>query len=258
MQKMAYENSVIMKAFQLYAHLSRDGQVGKDMLKEYLVDDEVRGLLDQFAREVDCVTIIAGEQLYLIPETRLSPFHVSNEAIKRNYLRASAVNADIYLMYVSMIVLIGAFYDSYQSIEPTRSFIQIDEWTTLVGERILLLRQQPEEQLKELEKEFSYNWIALIEKWEGMDDIKETASKQSGNTISRVSFMDTVRRFMLAEQLVQDIGNNEITLTEKTKIIVQRYFMELEYNRGILEFLYDFKPANNETESGEATDASDI
>ncbi|MCY9663666.1 DUF6063 family protein, partial [Paenibacillus alginolyticus] len=38
--------------------------------------------------------------------------------------------------------------------------------------------------------------------------------------------------------IVIDIGNQEITLTEKAKVVVQRYFMELEYNRGILEFLY--------------------
>jgi hypothetical protein len=253
---MAFEHTVVIKAFQLYTLLARDGMVGKQLLQEYRADDEVRGLLDQFAREVDCVTLIAGEQLYMIPETRLSPFHITNESIKRTYLRASAVNADIYLMYVCMIVLIGSFYDSYQTIEPTRNFIQLDEWTTLVGERITMLKQHPADQLKELEKEFSYNWTALIEKWDAMDDIKETASRQSGNTISRVSFMDTVRRFMLAEQLIADIGNNEISLTEKTMIIVQRYFMELEYNRGILEFLYAFNP--KEQEKGGGTHAGDI
>ncbi|MNI12239.1 hypothetical protein D3C73_654090 [compost metagenome] len=237
---MALENATVMRAFRLYTLLAREGLVGKEMLQEYMADDEVRGLVDQFAREVDCVTIIVGEQLYMIPQTRLSPFHVTNETIKRTYLKANAVNADIYLMYLSMIVLIGSFYDSYQTMEPTRSFIQLEEWTALVNERIVMLKGHPDNELKDLEKEFSYNWISLIEKWDAMDDIKETAARQSGNTISRVSFMDSVRRFMLAEGLITDIGNQEITLTDKTTIIVQRYFMELEYNRGILEFLYQF------------------
>ncbi|TXK77843.1 DUF6063 family protein [Paenibacillus sp. N3.4] len=243
---MAIENKVVMKAFRIYTLLAREGEVGKELLQQYMADDEVRGLVDQFAREVDCVTLIAGEQLYMIPETRLSPFHMSNEAIKRGYLRANSVNADLYLMYVSMIVLIGSFYDSYQTMEPTRSFIGIEEWTALVNERIAVLKGYSEGELREMEKEFSYNWISVIDKWSGMDDIKETASKQSGNTISRVSFMDSVRKFMIAQQLVMEIGNQEITLTEKAKVIVQRYFMELEYNRGILEFLYQSSSSDEE------------
>ncbi|MFC0212491.1 DUF6063 family protein [Paenibacillus chartarius] len=251
---MAHENATVMKAFRLYTLLAREGAVGKEQLQEYMLDDEVRGLTDQFAREVECVTIIAGDRLYMIPETRLSPFHVSNETIKRGYLRANALNADLYLMYVSIIVLIGSFYDSYQTMEPTRSFIGLDEWTALVNERIAMLRRHPEAELRAMEKEFSYNWMSLIERWEGMDDIKETAARQSGNTISRVSFMDTVRRFLIAQELAADIGNHEITLTEKAKMIVQRYFMELEYNRGILEFLYQFDQGEEEA----VRDAGDI
>ena len=40
--------------------------------------------------------------------------------------------------------------------------------------------------LRQYEKEFSYNWVAIVEKWDAMDDIKETAKRQSGNTISRL------------------------------------------------------------------------
>lgn len=243
---MALDNAAVMKAFQMYVHLARDGQVGKEVLQEYVADDEVRGLVDQFAREVDCVTIVAGEQLYMIPETRLSPFHVSNDYLKRHYLRANAVNADLYLMYLCIIVLIGAFYDSYQTMEPTRSFLRLDEWTEQVDARISMLKGHSEDELRAMEKEFSYHWTSLIEKWEAMDDVKETAQRQTGNTISRVSFIDTVRRFMVAQELVQDIGNQEITLTEKAKIVVQRYFMELEYNRGVLEFLYQFEHRRKE------------
>ena len=74
-----------------------------------------------------------------------------------------------------------------------------------------------------------------------MDDIKETAKKQSGNTISRLSFIDTARRFLIDQGLIVDIGNHEVALTEKAKTIVQRFFMEVEYNRGIFEFIYGFE-----------------
>lgn len=239
-----YSNETVMQAFRLYSQLAMNGAVTKEGLQEYMADDEVRGLVDQFAAEVDSAVIAAGDQLYLIPLVRLSPFHVSNDYMKKTYLRASAVNADLHLMYLAMIVYIGAFYDSYQSLEPTRNFLPLDEWAGLVQERIESLKEHDEEQLKAFEKEFSYNWPAIIEKWDTMDDIKETAKRQTGNTISRLSFLDSVRRFLLDQQLAEEVGAGELALTEKTRVIVERYFMELEYNRGILEFLYHLDERN--------------
>ncbi|NMD69341.1 non-ribosomal peptide synthetase module [Bacillus sp. DNRA2] len=238
---MNYSEQTVLRAFQIYTKLARDGVANKDAVQLYRADDEIRGLLDAFSREVDCVVIGTSEQLFLIPETKLSPFHVSNDWIKRNYLRSGATNGDIYLLYFSTIILFGSFYDSYQSQEPTRQFLRIDEWVRFIGERIDQLKTHDEEELKQLEKEFSYNWSLIIEKWEDMDDIKETAKKQSGNTISRFSFMDTVKRFMVDQELIQEIGNDEVTLTEKAKTIIQRYFMEVEYNKGIFEFIYGFE-----------------
>lgn len=257
---MRYDNDTVMKAFRLYAELSRQGVVEKEGLQQYLADDEVRGLVDQFAREVDCLTLTAGDQLYLIPLVKSSPFHVSNEYLKKSYLRGQAVNADIYLLYVAVIVFIGAFYDSYQSMESTRDFLHVEEWMKLVQERVESLKEHDPEQLKNYEKQFSYNWSAIIEKWDAMDDIKETAKRQSGNTISRLSFMDTARRFLLDQQLVEEVGMQELALTEKTKIVVQRYFMELEYNRGILRFLYDFEGERKAVhhDKGESVDADHL
>ncbi|MET3211840.1 UNVERIFIED_CONTAM: hypothetical protein ABIC26_004808 [Paenibacillus sp. PvR008] len=236
-----YDNETVLKAFRLYAELAQRGVVEREGLQLYLADDEVRGLVDQFAREVDCLAMTAGNQLLLIPLVRLSPFHVSNEYLKKTYLHTKAVNADLYLLYIAVIVFVGAFYDSYQSVEPTRDFLPMDEWLGLVQERIEGLKEHDPEQLRKYEKEFSYNWSAIMEKWDAMDDIKETAKKQSGNTISRFSFMNTVRRFLLDQQLAEEIGEDELVLTERAKIVVQRYFMELQHNRGILQFLYQFE-----------------
>jgi hypothetical protein len=238
---MNYPEQKIIQAFQLYTKLARDGVVGQQAVQLYKADDDIRGLLDMFSREVDCVIVITSEQMFLVPRTKLSPFHVSNDWIKRNYLRTGATNGDIYLLYFATIILFGSFYDTYQSEKPTRSFLRLDEWVHLVQERIDQLKEHDLEELKQFEKEFSYNWSLIIEKWDAMDDIKETAKKQSGNTISRLSFIDTVRRFLIDQGLIVDIGNDEVTLTEKAKTIIQRFFMEVEYNKGIFEFIYGFE-----------------
>jgi hypothetical protein len=238
---MNYPEQKIIQAFQLYTKLARDGVVGQQAVQLYKADDDVRGLLDMFSREVDCVIVITSEQMFLVPRTKLSPFHVSNDWIKRNYLRSGATNGDIYLLYFATIILFGSFYDTYQSEKPTRTFLRLDEWVHLVQERIDQLKEHDLEELKQFEKEFSYNWSLIIEKWDAMDDIKETAKKQSGNTISRLSFIDTVKRFLIDQGLIVDIGNDEVTLTEKAKTIIQRFFMEVEYNKGIFEFIYGFE-----------------
>jgi len=238
---MNYSESKVMEAFELYTILARDGYAGSDALSLYRADDAVRALVDGFAYKVQCVIILAGEKLFLVPETKLSPFHVNNDYLKKTYLKSGATNADLYLLYFSTIVLFGAFYDSYQTLEPTRDFLRIDDWARLVDERIGILQEHNEEELKEREREFSYNWIQIVHKWNDMNDIKESAKKQSGNTISRLSFMDTAKRFLIDQELIHEIGNNEVVLTEKAKTIVQRFFMEVEYNKGILEFIYQWE-----------------
>ncbi|GAA0485285.1 hypothetical protein GCM10008986_08200 [Salinibacillus aidingensis] len=235
---MQYPEQKVMKAFQIYTTLARDGVADSEAVQQYRADDAIRGLLEAFGREVDCVIVTTSEQMFLIPETRLSPFHVRNDWIKRNYLRSGATNGDIYLLYFASIILFGTFYDSYHSQAPTRQFLRLDEWAASIQERIEQLKAHDEEELKELEKEFSYNWSLIIEKWDDMDAIKETAKKQAGNTISRLSFIDTVKKFLVDQGLIQEIGNDELTITEKAKTIIQRFFMEIEYNKGIFEFIY--------------------
>nr|NNM89417.1 non-ribosomal peptide synthetase module [Bacilli bacterium] len=238
----------IMKAFRIYVQLSTQGYADQESVRTVEADDRVRGLLDQFVTEVDSVVVSTGDRLLLVPLVRLSPFHMSNESLKKIALRNNAVNADLYLMYMTIIVLIGAFYDSYQTMEPTRNFLTIEDWMTSVQLRIDALRSHDEKTLQQQSQDYAYHFADIIEKWDAMDDVKETAKKQSGLTISRLSFLDTVRKFLVDQNLLVQIGANELALTDTTKIIVGRYFMEREYNRGILEFLYSYDSRSEKRE----------
>ncbi|MDR3595513.1 DUF6063 family protein [Clostridium sp.] len=236
---ITYNNEQVLQAFKIYSILAKNGYAEKDELRLYISDDMIRGLVDQFSKEVDCTIFLAGEFIYLIPISKDSIFHVSNEAIKKDYLPAKSVNLDIYLMYVSIIVLFGEFYDSYQTIDPTRDFINISDWLESLNERISSLKEHNSDKLKELDKEYDYNWSLIIEKWLDMDEIKETVKVQNARTISRKSFLNSVKNFLEAQELIRDIGNEELELTEKAKTIIQRYYMEYDYNRGILDFMYN-------------------
>ncbi|GAE25366.1 hypothetical protein JCM9140_1357 [Halalkalibacter wakoensis JCM 9140] len=235
---MLLEESVVMRAFTVFRELTRNGFVEGETFEEYSSESQIRRLVEAYAEEVDCKVVAAGDRLYLVPTTKLSPFHITNETMKKTYLKSNATNADIYTMYLATLVLFGEFYDSYATREATRDFIQIDDWVRAVTKRIDFLKEHDLEQLKELEHEYSYNWIQIVEKWDSLDDYKETAKRQSGQTQSRLSFIDSVQRFLKDQELVMEIGNGELRLTEKAKTIVQSYFMDYEYNRGILDFLY--------------------
>lgn len=250
---MKYEQEQIMQAFRLFTTLSVNGSGSEEELRLYFSDDQVRGLAEQFAQGVECTIISAGDKLYLVPTAISSPHHIKNETLKRRYLKSTATNDDIYLMYVAIIVLFGAFYNSYQTLEPTIDFISISEWLHLLDERLQTLKEHDQQVLTEAEREYQYNWLAILEKWDALDDLRETVKNQDRRTNSRLGFLDSVKRFLEAQELVNDIGNYELELTEKAKAIIQRYYMEVEHNRGILEFIYQM-----EAQKGEVVDAGNL
>lgn len=243
---MIYEQEQVTGAFKLFASLAVKGYGDKDELRLYLADDAVRGLVEQFAREVECTVIPAGDQLYLIPLAVSSPFHISNDTLKRLYLPNRSLNADIYLMYVAIIVLLGEFYDSYQTNEPTRDFLPLSQWLNSLNGRILALKELDPGELEKIEREQEYNWKLVLEKWDALNDLKETAKSQDGRTISRLSFLNVVKKFLESQDLVKDIGEDQLELTEKARTIIQRYYMEVEFNRGILEFIYQLEQKERE------------
>ncbi|WP_061214614.1 DUF6063 family protein [Syntrophomonas wolfei] len=239
---MLYEEQQVMEAFRLYTRLALKGYGDKEALRLYLADDVVRGLVEEFAQEVECTVISAGDQLYLIPLALSSPFHVSNQSLKDQYLPAYAVNADIYLMYVAIIILFGEFYDSYQTMEATREFLTLDHWLTRLNERLLALKEINPKELEKMESELEYNWQQVIDKWDALDDLKEKVKARDARTRSRLGFLNTVKKFLEAQDLIRDIGEDEVTLTEKAQTIIQRYYMEVQHNQNILEFIYRNSP----------------
>ena len=102
------------------------------------------------------------------------------------------------------------------------------------------LADMDKEILQKVEEEQEYNWQKILEKWLALDDVKEKAKKLTGVTASRISFLNMTKQFLEKQEMIKDIGNNELEITEKTKVIIQRYYMDYEYNRGLLDFIYQF------------------
>jgi hypothetical protein len=237
---MDYKQQEVLDAYKIYSVLASAGSCATQEIRAYKTDDKIAELVDQFAAIDDAAIITTSDKVYLVPIATTSPFHITNESIKKLYLANSTTNLDIYLMYVTIIILLGEFYNSYQNQDPTLDFITMEQWLEAVNTRLDALGQLDKELLKKVEEEQEYNWTKILEKWSPIDDIKEKAKRQSGNTISRMSFLNTVKNFLESQDMIEDIGDDQFNITEKTKVIVQRYYMDYEYNRGILEFIYQF------------------
>lgn len=237
---MDYMQNQVMEAFEIYAMLAANGEVGRTAAHAYFEDDTIRDLLEKFAQIVQCTIVSDRDNLYLLPVAQTSSFHVTNDSLKRLYMPARSLNLDIYMMYLAIIILFGKFYDSYQSMEPLE-FVPMHVWLSDMSERIDALKNYDAEMLKSLDKEYDFNWSQLLKKWEDMDDLKETVKRQDSRTVSRLALLNTVKSFLEKQNLLIDIGNDEVKLTEKAKTIIQRYYMQDEYNRGILAFIYQYE-----------------
>lgn len=247
-----------MEAFTLYSKLNATGVLDKEEASGFM-DEAIRGVMMSFAETVEATIISAGNYIYLIPLTVHSDYHISNQGIKDKYLPKKATNMDIYLLYVAMIIFIGEFYDSYQTTQPTRDFLTIDDWMIALDERLQSMKQMDEEALLMLEQEYEYNWTGIIKKWDAIDIIKEDVKKQTARTNSRKSFMIIASKFLIEEGLAREIGFEELEITEKAKVVVQRFFMDYEYNRGILDVLYQFTAYDEFVkQKGGAEDANNL
>lgn len=238
---MQFQQDMVMQAFEMYNELALNGRITGKSVRLYKIDTDFRALVDMFCQKVDTVCIEVGEEVLLIPTVKLSEFHVSNDTLKKEYFRSKGKNEDLYMMYFATICVIGEFYNSFHTLNPTRSFITIDEWIEAINRRIESLASFDEETLKEKEKYYSYRWSLLIEKWEGLDDVKESLMKQRASTSSRVSFLLITIRFLQDQEILVEVGEGEYQLTEKTQVIIGNFFMDSEYNRGIIDFLFQLK-----------------
>ncbi len=234
---MEYPEKTVLLAFDLYSQLAANGQVSKADFADLYSNEDIRSLAQLFAGRVQCTIIDDAEAIYLVPLAVDSPFHMSNEQIKKTFLTAKSVNMDIYLMYLAIMIFVGCFYDSYTTFEP-HPFVSLQNWLEKMNQRMEALASRPEEELRQAETDYNVNWVALIRKWSDLDDVKETVKRQDARNTSRVGFLIMTKNFLETQGLLHDAGANEYYLTEKAKTIFTNYYLEERYNRGITDFLY--------------------
>lgn len=239
----------VLKAQTIFTNLLLNGKALKELCKSYLDDDIVRELVEDFAQMAKGAIIGAGEYYYFIPLTEGSEYHLSNQFIKEQYLSRNSANIEIYMMYLSMIIFIGEFYNSYTTNKKTRDFLTLADWLDKIDERIESMDKIDDEVLKSAERDDGYNWFSLIEHWKQMDIIKEKTREQK-NSHSKRAFLNNTIGFMRDQDMIVELGNDEYDLSMKAQIVVTRFFMNTEYNRGIIDKLYNYSADEDDVWQG--------
>lgn len=235
---MKYNQKDILYSFKMYSELVVNGSCLIADYNEFVINDTIRELVDLFALEVNAAVLVTNERVILVPLVASSPFQISNDRVRRDYLGSKYKVGDVYLLYFCVIIFFGMFYDSYNTTEPVREFLSMDQWLNEVNDYIDTLSSHSEEALSFNSQELNYNWKVIIEKWKAIDNTNEKAKVQDGRTVSRISFLNQVKSFLLDQDCLVELGNLELGLSEKAKDIVGKYYMEIEYNRGVLDFIY--------------------
>ena len=190
---MKYSQMNILYAFKMYSELLVNGKCLIADYNEFVVNDVIRELVDLFASEVSSAVLVTSEVIILVPLVASSPFQISNDRIRRDYLGSKYKVGDVYLLYFCVIIFFGMFYDSYNTTDPVREFLSMDQWLEEVNTYINTLSSHSEEVLAFNSQELNYNWKVIIEKWKAIDNTNENAKVQDGRTISRVSFLNQVK-----------------------------------------------------------------
>ncbi|MDD6698061.1 MAG: DUF6063 family protein [Veillonellaceae bacterium] len=243
-----YTEKTVLDAFDLYSKLAAASSVPKAENAQLYSDEDIRSLAQRFAAHVGCTIIDDADKIYLIPVKPDAMFHMTNDQIKKKYLHANALNMDIYLMYLAIIVFVGCFYDSYHTIEP-HDFVTLSTWLDKMNQRMDALASRSEEELRQAETGYNFNWVPLLRKWADLDSVKETAKRQDGRTRSRIAILKQTKSFLEAQGLLHDNGADEYSLTEKAKTIFVNYYFEERYNRGITDFMYSLDHKAKEDDS---------
>lgn len=242
---MNYELDKIKAVFQLYSEMMYRGEAPKEVTTLYQSDIAARELMDAMAEVMECEIFPADRKLYLIPRASDSLLSISNQELLKRYFPASFQNKEIYTLYFALMVLVGEFYDSDTSMRPTREFVSIDHWIHQISLLLDSLKNLGKETLEQLEKDQEVNWLMIIDKWDSLDTYREDVVEKK-RAASKYAFMETVKNFLIKQEVLEDVGADEVTLTEKAKVIVSRYYMNTDYNRELMSFIYGLKEGLHE------------
>lgn len=205
----------------------------EDLVARVNYDPEVLNLWREIIEPLFEIKLLhAGDRFYLAGGLSGGIFSYTNEELRRQLKVEN--NRELYLCSFIVLVLLAAFYDSDDALEPSREFLLIQDLEAMVTENLQELGAHPG--VEELEDRTRVNLREPAELWLDLPYQKPEVVKHRSSR-SRLAFLLKTMDFLQEHGLVRLVQDRQIFPEERLHYLVAHYYNHQERKNEILEMI---------------------
>lgn len=213
----------VRSAVRIFKLLLAQGEISKReqvfLYSEYL-ESEVQEVLSFFEEEFECKLLNFDDTVYLVPNINSQIIGIQPGELRR-YFGSAASNKDVYLAYYVMMFIFYEFYSGKNKDPKKTDFIQVSHLINHLDERFGRLEKMNNEELEQLEDEYSINLASCMEIWLNLLVDHETKRKTKIKTIEGVVKI-------LEEHKLAYMVENQIRTTKKLDVLMRQYYLNAD------------------------------
>lgn len=198
-----------------------------ELVECYRMDSDVRDIISDIIEPRANITILNSQDtLYLSPNTDNRYFGYTNEQLRDKFAfgNMKKTNEVIYTSYFVILSLLALFYSEDSLEDVGRSYTTFPEIETFISTKLAMFESM--ESLDEVEAECKFNLSSCISFWNDLEIFNER-QEISNSPKTKLGFVYKVCKFLKDEGLARiDDNDREVTLTEKTFNMVNRYYTD--------------------------------
>lgn len=229
----------VQLATKIFFRLWEKGKIDKSE-REYINGyhtKEVREILeDNFEKATNVRIFSIDETIYMTPGINNELFGYTNEELKHKLLSHKYSTDRLYLAYFVVLNLLAKFYNSAVQTGPTRQFLMIEELEETITNHLEPVYRGESERVVALSLENGINFKEIAETWMEIPKFDITV-KYPRKGKHRIAFILKVLDFLVEEDLVQLLEDQEIRLLPKMEHLIMRFYFNTERREKLFDLV---------------------
>lgn len=233
---MDYSRKTITTALELFKALlennSVDAESHETLISRIRFDLETLNFFREVIEPVFEVKLInMTDRFYLTAGRAGGIFTYNNEEMRKEL--GVNVNRELYLCSFIVMTLLAAFYDSEDSIEPSRESLILSDLSEMVSEGFRELAL--DENVDLIENEARVNLREPSELWFDLPYKKAGTAEQHRRSRSKYAYLLKTGDFLEKHGLVKVFQDRQVFPGERLHSLIVQYYNNLEHKNEILE-----------------------
>ncbi|MCT4507753.1 MAG: DUF6063 family protein [Tepidibacter sp.] len=220
--------NAVRVAIKMFKILVDKGEINRkdnfDLYSNYL-DGDVQQILSCFEEEFEVKFLNFDDTIYLIPKLDSTILGLKPADLRR-YFGSNPNQKDVYLGYYIIMYILYEFYSGENRDPKKIDYLQISYLIDRLDMRFDKFDKLDEEELNELEEEYSINIKSAIKIWTSMLVDHEIKRKTKYRMIINVCKI-------LEEQKLAYVVEGEIRTTQKLDVLMRQYYLHADRVSGI-------------------------